>query len=161
MAPRSNIFSKIRPKPNQLRTVAERRFADAECLLETGNQERANGAMYLAGFVIECLLKALLLDRHPNLVQPVNPATLSESDREVHALLYGHELDDMLAFLPELEKKLSGIKTRSGRSVWREFNNICEEWTVYARYSPSLAKLDDARRYVDTVDEVRKWLKQL
>lgn len=161
MATRANIFSKIRPKPNQLRAVAERRFADAVCLLKTGSQERANGAMYLAGFVIECLLKALLLDRHPNLVQPVDPAALSESDRDVHQLLYSHELDDMLAYLPELEKKLSGVRTKSGLSVWREFNNICEEWTVYARYSPSLAKLGDAQRYLDTVDEVRKWLKQL
>lgn len=83
--------------------------------------------MYMAGFVIECLLKALLLERHPNLQGPVDPAKLSESDRAVFGLLYGHSLEDMVDFLPELERKLSDVVTRSGRSVWREFNNICDE----------------------------------
>ena len=117
--------------------------------------------MYMAGFVIECLLKALLLERHPNLGRPVDPAKLSDSDREVLGLLYRHELDDMLGFLPEVEKKLSIIKTQSGLNAWREFRSICEEWTVYARYSPKSAKLDRAAGYLETVAEVKKWLKEL
>lgn len=161
MAMARDIFTKLRLTPGQLRAVAERRFADACCLRDSGQQERANGAIYMAGFVIECLLKSLLLERHPNLRRPVDPAKLSESDREVHFLLYSHELDDMLGFLPELERKLSGVKTKSGQSAWKQFNAICEEWTVYARYSPANAKLEDARQYLETVEEVKKWLKEL
>jgi hypothetical protein len=161
MAVSKDIFAKLRLTPGQLRAVAERRFADACCLRDSGRQERANGAIYMAGFVIECLLKALLLERHPNLQKPVDSARLSQSDREVHGLLYSHELDDMLGFLPELEKKLSGLRMRSGESVWKQFNDICEEWTVYARYSPANAKLEDARQYLGTVEEVKKWLKEL
>ncbi len=82
MAERKTIFAKARLKPNQLRSVAERRFGDAQCLLDSGNPERVNGSIYMAGFVIECLLKAILLDRHPNLQRPVDPAKLSASDRE-------------------------------------------------------------------------------
>jgi hypothetical protein len=33
-------------------------FGDAAALRDTKKNERANGAMYLAGFVVECLLKA-------------------------------------------------------------------------------------------------------
>src|SRR5436309_292518 len=102
-----DIFSKLRLTPGQLRAVSERRFGDARCLLASKKPERANGAIYMAGFVIECLLKAILLERHPNLQKPLDPAKLSVSDREVFGLLYRHELDEMLAFLPELEKKLS------------------------------------------------------
>jgi hypothetical protein len=156
-----DIFSKLRLTPGQLRSVSERRFGDALCLLESNKVERATGAIYMAGFVIECLLKAILLDRHPNLQKRVDPAKLSASDREVLGLLYSHDLDDMLAFLPEIEKKLSTIKLKSGRDAWREFRTICEEWTVYARYSPASAKLDRAKAFLETVEEVKKWLKEL
>jgi len=161
MAGSPDIFVKSRLAPGQWRAVAERRFGDARYLLDSGNAERATGAMYMAGFVVECLLKALLLERHPNLGRPADPASLSLSDREVLRLLYSHELDDMLGYLPELEKKLSNVKTKSGSSAWRGLNDLCEEWTVYARYSPKMATLDRARAYLDTVEEVKKWLKEL
>src|SRR5437868_9884392 len=128
MAEPTDIFAKLRLTPGQLRAVAEKRFGDARCLLDSRNQERANGAMYMARFVIECLLKALLLERHPNLQRRLDPAKLSESDREVFGLLYRHELDDMLGFLPELERKLSVITTQSGLNAWRELRAISEEW---------------------------------
>ena len=158
MAKVSPIFAKRHLSPGQWRAVAERRFADAKYLLDSHKQERANGAIYMAGFVIECLLKALLLERHPNLQKPVDPANLSKPDREVHKLLYSHDLDDMLGFLPELEKKFVGIKTMSGESVWRTFNTICEEWTVFARYATATAKLDQAQAFLETIQEVKKWL---
>jgi hypothetical protein len=154
MAISKDIFAKARLTPGQWRAVAERRFADACCLRDSGQQERANGAIYMAGFVIECLLKALLLERHPNLGKPVDRAKLSDSDREVHELLYSHELDDMLEFVPEIERKFSVVG-------WRKFNGLCAEWTIHARYSPANAKLDDARQYLETVEEVKKWLKEL
>lgn len=161
MADSADIFRKVRLSPSQLRSVADRRFADAECLLNSGDQDRANGAIYMAGFVIECLLKALLLERHRNLQGTVNPATLSDSDHEVFGLLYSHALDDMLGFLPEIETKLKGVRTKSGRVAWRELNEICEEWTIFARYSTQHAKLARAREYLETVQEVKKWLKDL
>jgi hypothetical protein len=96
--------------------------------------------MYMAGFVIECLLKALLLERHPNLQGRVDPAKLSKSDAEAYGLLYGHELDAMLNFLPEVEAKLKRLEAVEHRAMWRPFLAVCEQWTVYARYSPSQAK---------------------
>ena len=155
------IFAKRRLYAGQLRAVAERRFADAECLLASGDPERANGAIYMAGFVIECLLKALLLERHPNLSKPVDPAKLSDSDREIFGYLYGHDLDEMLGALPELGTKLSVVSTPHGSRVWPEFRTLCEHWTVYARYSPVSAKMTEAKNFLNTVKEVKKWLKEL
>ena len=71
------IFGKRRLTPKQLRSVAELRFQDAYCLFENQNNARATGAMYMGGFVIECLLKAVLLERHPNLQIPVDRIGLS------------------------------------------------------------------------------------
>jgi hypothetical protein len=153
--PPLDIFAKIRLTPGQLRAVAERRFADARCLLDSGDAERANGAIYMVGFVIECLLKALLL------AVPVDAAALSASDREVLHLLYSHELDDMLGFLPEIKAKFAGLRLASGRPVWQTLRNICEEWTVFARYSTKSAKPAQAREYLATIEEVKKWLKEL
>lgn len=51
-------------KPPAMRTVAERRFADAQALINTKMNARANGAIYLAGFVIEILLKTQLDDKY-------------------------------------------------------------------------------------------------
>ncbi len=162
MAVTQNIFTKLRLKPDQMRAVAERRFGDSKCLVKSNDTDRANGAIYMAGLVIECLLKALLLDRHPNLRAGIDPARLTSSDKEAFNLIYQrHELDDMCGFIPELEKKLSDVKTKSGLSAWREFENICEEWAIHARYSAQFATLAKARRYLETVEEVKKWLKEL
>jgi hypothetical protein len=157
----ADIFSRPRLTPGQLRAVAERRFGDAKCLVDSGNSERANGAIYMAGFVIECLLKALLLERRPNLQRRVDPARLSAGDEKVLNLLYRHDLDEMLVYLPEVERKLEGVRTKSRQPAWREFNSICAQWTIYARYSSRSAKIADARNYLETIGEAKKWLKEL
>jgi hypothetical protein len=92
------IFAKIRFTPGQFRAVAARRFGDAKCLVDSGNVERANGAICLAGFAIECLLKSTLLIRSPNLQRAVDPAKLSSSDKKGFAMLHGHDLDAMVEF---------------------------------------------------------------
>jgi hypothetical protein len=156
-----DIFRKRRLTPGQLRSVAEYRLQDALCLLSSGDPARANGAMYMGGFVIECLLKALLLERHPNLQTVLDPATLSASDGRVYRLLYSHELDAMLAYLPELEKKLKDMEGIGRRSIWHSLRTLCEQWTVYARYSTKQAKRPEAERFVGAVQEVKRWLKEL
>ena len=156
----SGIFGKRRLTPGQLRSVAEHRFGDATCLFDSNQAARTNGAMYMGGFVIECLLKALLLERHSNLQSPVDPAKLSESDREIFRLLYvSHELEAMLGFLPEVEVKV--IAAPQGDAIWERFQTVCEQWTVYARYSPKLARKEDAQEFLDTVREVKQWLRSL
>lgn len=155
------IFRKRRLTPGQLRSVAEYRLEDALCLLKSGDPARANGAMYMGGFVIECLLKALLLDRHPNLQTVLDPARLSTTDARVYRLLFSHELDAMLVYLPEVEMKLKSREAVERRSVWEPFREVCEQWTVYARYLTKQAKKPEAEQFVQAVQEVKQWLKEL
>lgn len=158
MAGQPPIFHKPRLTPARFRTVAELRLGDAQCLLNSGDRKRANGVLYMGGFVIECLLKALLLERHRNLQGSVDPAALSSSDREVHRLLHRHELDAMLVFLPDVRIQL----TTAGGGIWQRFRVLCEQWTVYARYSPMQAELKkDAQPFLETVKEVKQWLETI
>jgi len=161
LARRRGIFAKARLTPKQLRAVAALRLDDARALLETGQNARSNGAMYMGGLVIECLLKALLLDRHPNLQGAVDPVTLSRPDREAHRLLYRHDLDEMLAFLPEVRTRLESTGNAPGGSLWPAFRDVCAEWTIYARYSTLQAPIAEARRFLRTVGEVKEWLRRL
>jgi hypothetical protein len=153
------IFKKIRLRPTQLRTVAERRFDDAEALRKTGQNARANGAMYLGGFVIECLLKAKLLERYRWLQSTASPDDRSKADQRLWSLCYRlHELDEILDKLPEITEKLS--RTEGGRSnrLVQSLKSICGQWTVFARYSPYTADMDDARTFLDQVKELKPWL---
>lgn len=50
------------PHVRRFHLVALQRFEDAEILLQNG---RTNGAMYLGGYTVECMLKALLLSSVP------------------------------------------------------------------------------------------------
>ena len=160
MAESNPIFRKLRLTPGQLRAVAERRFEDAVCLLQSGDNARATGAMYVGGFTIECLLKALLLERHRNLQGPVDPATLSVPDRQAYFFLYSHELDAILAYLPEVKEKLV-VYGAGRRPLWADLRKLCAEWSVYARYSPRTADVATARRFIDTIREVKSWLRTI
>jgi hypothetical protein len=156
--PRRSIFDKLRLSPGQLRAAAERRDGDAWCLCNSGSNDRANGAIYLGGFVIECYLKELLLERHSNLEGKVDPARLSVPDREVFDALWGHDLDVLLTFLPDVVTKM---KKSYGKVTYERFSNQCAEWTIHVRYSPHTADIESARRFLNTLKELKPCLIQL
>jgi hypothetical protein len=150
-----NIFHRLWLRPSQLRTVAERRFADAAYLRRSDQNERANGVMYLAGFVVECLLKAQLIERYPWLQHTRSPELLSQGDRHIWSLCYrSHDLDEILSHLPEVARMLA----RPDRNVLSILRGICEAWTIYARYSPHSAKMSEAAEFLAHVKEIKKCL---
>jgi len=153
------IFEKVRLRPSQLRTVADRRFGDANSLRGTADNARANGAIYLGGFVVECLLKAKLLERFRWLQSAGSPEGRSRDDRHLWSLCYrSHDLDEILARLPEIVQKLSRLEQRESSRLTQSLRSICGQWTIYARYSPRSADIDDARTFLDQIEELRPWL---
>src|SRR4051794_9010737 len=101
----SSIFDRQRLKPSQLRTVANRRYADARYLADSGKNKHANGAMYVGGFVVECLLKAKLIEKYPWLERHIDAAKLSITEREIFYLCYrSHDLERIIELLPELSQ---------------------------------------------------------
>ena len=154
------IFERARLRPTQLRTVAQPRFGDASCLRNSRDNERANGGMYLGGFVIECLLKAKLLEASPCLQSAGHPDAGPRSERHRWSLCYrSHDLDVILAELPDLQDRLALLEQRGQARVLQSLRSICAQWTIFARYSPRMAMMSEAGDFLDRVEELKEWLK--
>lgn len=143
-----------------LRSVADRRFYDAVALGNTQDNERANGAMYLAGFTIECLLKAQMLKEYPWLSTTKNPNSLSTKDeRRIWELCYrSHDLDEIYARLPQLQKRINSHEQIHGPKLSQHIRQICSTWTIFARYSPLSANIREAISFLEIVRALRKHL---
>ena len=153
----SSIFDKAKLTQRQLRTVADRRFADAEALRKTNRNRHANGAMYLGGFVIECLLKAKLLEKYTWLRTVRAPDGRPRREQRLWSLVYRlHSLDEILGWLPEITQRL--VAAGQGRLV-QNLKNICSRWTVFARYSPKTGEMSEARKFLDQIRELKTCLK--
>jgi hypothetical protein len=142
-----------------MRTVAERRFDDAQALCDTNANSRANGVAYLAGFVVEILLKASLVEKNRGIARK-RQHELAETDREVWSLIWRrHDLDAMLDHMPELEAALKVRSGRAGQDYNAMLKAICATWTIQARYSPLTMLMRDARDMLARVRKLKEVLK--
>jgi hypothetical protein len=132
---------------NDLQIIADARVADAEALLNTG---RWAGAYYLAGYAIECALKACAATRFHEHQVP---------ERNLVNDFYTHRLDILLA--------ISGLKDAfearlrvdpSFQSHW----NTVRDWNEAARYTHSTTETVARKMFVAATDPafgVLTWLK--
>jgi hypothetical protein len=95
--------------------------------------------MYLAGFAIECLLKAALWARR------------AESD--VRRLLFSHELEALRDKNPVLSMQMDRDPT-----VSEMFAKVCG-WNVYIRYNPKRVDKREAEQFMAHLTEVWQWLR--
>ncbi|MCC6422553.1 MAG: hypothetical protein IT447_03675 [Phycisphaerales bacterium] len=155
-----NIFEKqSRLKPGAMATVADRRFADAQALCDTKQNAHANGAAYLAGFVIEILLKARLVKKYP-IIARKQPHDISESERGIWTLIWRrHDLEEMLDCMPELEAALHKAFSRTGVNYLANLKKVCAAWTIHARYSPRVIMMDEASQFLERVRLLKEVLK--
>lgn len=146
-------------RPSQLVAVAERRFDDAAALCDTGENARANGAQYLAGIVLDILLKAQLMRRHPEITRK-RPYEVTESEREVWNLIWrSHDLAAMLDRMPSLVAAVRKRGEHAGRNLDGWLRTLCAEWTVLLRYSTRTSTITEARNMLERVRQVKESLK--
>lgn len=132
-----------RPEFQQL---ARLRIAEARALLRLGHH---HGAYYLAGYAVECGLKACIARKFRRHELP---------DKEVVVASYTHDLQRLLKFA-ELEAVLDKERKRSARfsAHW----GLVKDWTVESRY----AIIDESRardmlRAVVGRDSVMAWIRR-
>jgi hypothetical protein len=155
----SSIFDRVKLRPSQLRTVAARRLADAKYLRDSRKNERANGAMYLGGFVMECLMKAELLERNPWLQNGSNPVRKTPADQRLWSLCYrSHDLQEILERLPQLLERPGKLDQREQSRLTSNLRAICSQLTIFARYSPLSATMAEAAYFLARVEELKQWL---
>jgi hypothetical protein len=155
-----SIFdSQVELRPKAMATVAERRFDDAQALRDTDENARANGVAYLVGFVVEILLKARLVDKYASIAKK-RQHLLAESEREPWSLIWrSHDLEAMLAEMPELEAALARKGQRSGTDYLGHLKKICATWTIQARYSAQSMMMSEAAQLLERVRSLKEELK--
>lgn len=152
-----SIFDWFQPTASQLRSVADRRFDDASYLLDSNQTKYANGSMYLVGFVVECRLKARLIEKRPELARHDDNA--DREQKRLRSLLYGHDLDSLRAALPEIQVKIDKyLSAEKAPQLTRILAEVCGTWTIFARYSPKQQTIQEARIFLEKVRELREWL---
>jgi hypothetical protein len=119
--------------------AAKQRFEDARFLLEAG---RTTGAIYLAGYCVECMLKALILARVP---RRRRQETL-RSFRGARA----HDYDWLKATYLE----------RGGEPFPKEIASafaFVNTWGVEIRYQAGTAKYADAKAFLHQAERNIIW----
>ena len=160
MPGKGSIFDRVSLRPSQLRSVADRRYADAIALRDTGENERANGAMYLGGFVLELLLKAAMLEEYPWLANAAFPSRRGQADQHLWSLCYrSHDLHEILEKLPKVQSRVSAVGRGQRRLLLNDLKMICGQWTVFVRYSPQSAIMTDAKEFLERIRELKPWVR--
>lgn len=131
-----------------LRKAASKRLSDARALLASPGLH-ARGAAYLAGYAIECKLKAIAMEIYGCWDLDELAARWRLPRQEV----YSHGLEAFLSRLPGMYKRL-----RRSR-LWRSaFASQVNQWRVDWRYDPRDWSNEKAEAFFVAVEEVYNWL---
>ena len=132
-----------------LQQLAQDRLDDAKVLLQAG---RYSGAYYLAGYAVECGLKACIAR---NIRQYEFPKSANFSKD-----IFTHALNDLV--------KHAGLTaSRNNQIAWSQtfkLNwDVVQKWTVESRYEDWTQQ--EAQELLDAVDQqtygVMQWIRQL
>lgn len=129
--------------------AGKHRLDDARALL---NAIRCRGAMYLAGYAIECLLKTKLM-------RLFDCRQLRELEEELQrrgvlggqATIFTHQLETLLRLTGGLDR------LRQNEPLWRSFNMV-NRWVPAWRYSADLSNSEDAKDFLEAVEKLVHWI---
>jgi hypothetical protein len=118
------------------------RYEDAQLLLR---EEHTTGAVYLAGYGIECILKALIL----SVVSPGQLTSVLSTFRGQRAHSY-----EWLR-----EEYYNNKGARFPQEVNQHFTFATRYWSPVLRYQPGSLKLGDAEDFIAAVAAIIEWAK--
>ncbi|MBL8794534.1 MAG: HEPN domain-containing protein [Planctomycetia bacterium] len=119
--------------------AARQRYEDALLLLEAG---RTTGAVYMAGYTVECYLKALILS-----------AVAARVRAEILGKFRGNRAHD-IEWLSVLYRQTTQVNVP--REVAKHLSRTAT-WTTDLRYSSSAPKRRDADAFVESVTAIMAW----
>ena len=126
--------------------LAEIRAKEAEVLAANGNEQ---GAYYLAGFAIECALKACIAKKMKRHDFPLAP---KEAEK-----VYKHDLGSLLE-LADLKGRLEKAMKRSKALALNWV--VVKNWKVDSRYETAGLKGTDMVVAVNSADGVLQWIRR-
>jgi HEPN domain-containing protein len=129
--------------------AALHRLEDAKSLLK---EKRWRGAMYLAGYAVECILKKQLMIRFScdtlgDLEDELQRRNLmAESDT-----VFSHSFEPLLRIVGGLDR------LRQDNKLWARFIRV-NRWIPAWRYSALPARSEEAEDFVEAVGDTVKWI---
>jgi HEPN domain-containing protein len=130
------------PRPKEAREyyrAARQRYDDADLLLAAG---RTTGAVYLAGYTVECMLKALVL-------AGVAPRLRLELLGQFRGSR-GHDIE----WLGSLYRQ--HVSSSLPKAVTRQLYHVTA-WSTDLRYAGNVVKRSDAEGFMTAVDAISRW----
>lgn len=125
------------------------RLADAEVLLANC---RWRAAMYMAGYAVECRLKATLMRKYGCDHLDALGAELAARDKlNVANDIYTHSLE----VLADLTDRMPMLRSDPDR--WRLFATV-NRWVPAWRYTASQSDRDEATDFVEAANELVRWV---
>ena len=132
--------SRHMPKRTVLTALIEVRLRDGEALLRSGEPQRRIGAIYVAGYGLECALKARLCQDRRAVKLPREFAH--------HDL---RRLVESSTVWPNLKNNKQWLDT---------FRALCSEWVVAMRYDVRPYDPTAVRKFIAKIREFAKWLSE-
>ncbi len=128
-----------RPEARTFYRAGKQRFEDARFLFAA---RRTTGAIYLAGYCIECMLKAMILST-------VTDAKIIE----IIETFRGSKAHD---FVWLKTKYIENGGAAFPKALTRNFSFV-NTWAVEMRYKPGTAKYEDAKSFLNAAQEIMIW----
>ena len=129
--------------------AGKHRMDDARALL---NAVRWRGAMYMAGYSVECLLKTKLMRmfdcRH---LRELEEELQRRRILPVQATIFTHQLELLVRLANGLER------LRGDEEHWRLFNMV-NRWVPAWRYTADQSTPHDAEDFLAAVDKISRWI---
>ena len=118
--------------------VAYQRFDDGTALLEI-NRPRA--CVYLTGYAVECILKALLLVSTPAGGRP-----------EIRATFRGATAHNIEWLRGRLVQRIGRLPVGENRQI-----SLVSSWSTDLRYEPGPGDVDDAKAFLAAAESILAW----
>jgi HEPN domain-containing protein len=129
--------------------AGKHRMDDARALM---NAVRWRGAMYLAGYSVECLLKTKLMRRFAcRHLRELEEELQRRGSLGAQATIFTHHLE-LLLQLANARDRL-----RQNAEHWGLFN-LVNGWLPAWRYSADLSNRNDAEDFLEAVEKVSHWI---
>jgi HEPN domain-containing protein len=113
-------------------------------------------AMYLAGYAVECALKALILARTPKSSRDARLEELSKVGSKGHDLEY---LKEQLERATAAKRPPRSKPSVMPREIKEDLRRV-REWTTEWRYESGIRKERDAQAFLAAVTRICEWVKR-
>ncbi len=130
--------------------AALKRYIDAQRLQA---QRRWRGAMYLAGYSVECKLKACLMEKYDlNTLEQLEEEIVSRLGHPVN--VFTHSIEVLFALTGACERLLQYPKDPAALRAYQR----CNQWKPAWRYNPDDGDEDACNDFMEAVEEFGRYV---